>query len=274
MNDNGHLVPVGLDAETLIAKALEHNVPIETMERLLAMRTQLKAERAKEAFFSALSNFQSECPIIQKGRQVKSKDGSVRYSYANLEDIITTSGPHLKNNGLSYTIKAEFKEEGIIASCVAHHVMGHSEESSFAIPIEKEAFMNDAQKSGSALTYAKRYAFCNAFGIMTGDQDDDAQSTGPGKSIEDMYRKFSYLMAAVLKHYDAIMLIKDCIAKGDYASGAETWFQLDNDVKQSIWAAPTKGGPFTSEEREIIKTKEWREAYYGKEVESKEEEKK
>src|SRR3990167_3791525 len=40
--------------------------------------------------------------------------------------------------------------------------------------------MNAAQKVASALTYAKRYAFCNAFGILTGDADDDARLTGNG----------------------------------------------------------------------------------------------
>jgi hypothetical protein len=38
--------------------------------------------------------------------------------------------------------------------------------------------MNAQQKVASALTYAKRYAFCNALGILTTDQDDDAQSAG------------------------------------------------------------------------------------------------
>jgi len=38
--------------------------------------------------------------------------------------------------------------------------------------------MNDAQKIASALTYSKRYAFCNATGIMTGDEDQDGNGGG------------------------------------------------------------------------------------------------
>ena len=45
------------DAEALIAKAIEKNVPVETMERLLVMRRELRAERAKEAFDKAMSAF-------------------------------------------------------------------------------------------------------------------------------------------------------------------------------------------------------------------------
>src|SRR5215475_14912791 len=43
-----------LDASALIAKALEHNVGIDTMERLLALRERLQAEQARAAFLRAL----------------------------------------------------------------------------------------------------------------------------------------------------------------------------------------------------------------------------
>ena len=39
--------------------------------------------------------------------------------------------------------------------------------------------MSAQQKVGAALTFAKRYAFCNAFGIMTGDEDNDANQAAP-----------------------------------------------------------------------------------------------
>ena len=38
----------------------------------------------------------------------------------------------------------------------------------------KTAMMNAPQQTAATMTYAKRYAFCNAFGIMTGDEDTDA----------------------------------------------------------------------------------------------------
>ena len=44
------IVPVRQDAETLIAKAIKRNVSVDTMERLLVMRRELKVELAKEEF--------------------------------------------------------------------------------------------------------------------------------------------------------------------------------------------------------------------------------
>jgi len=62
----------------------------------------------------------------------------------------------------------------ITAVCKITHNLGHSEESAFRIPIDTEGYMSAPQKYASALTFAKRYAFCNALGILTGEDDFDA----------------------------------------------------------------------------------------------------
>lgn len=252
-----------MDAEALISKAIEKDVNIETMERLLAMRTQLKEEQAREAYFLALSQFQSQCPVIRKTKQVKGKDGSVRYSYAPLDDIVRQVSDPLKDNGLSFTISTEASESAITAICTIHHVGGHSESSPFSVPIDKDAYMNDAQKSGSALSYAKRYAFCNALGLLTSDMDDDGQSLGAGQTPQDLYRRFSQHTKAILSNVDSVNVIKDGIATNDLSTASEAWFELDDDTKAALWLAPTKGGCFTVEERKVIKSEEFRKAHYG-----------
>lgn len=165
-----------VNPEALIAQAIEKGLPVETMERLLAMRRELKAEWAKERFFSALAKFQSELPEIQKTEDVCDKEGSLRYRFAPLDQIVKQVKDALERNGFSYIIKPENKQESVVAIVEAHHVDGHTEVTRFEIPIDLKAYMTAPQKVASALTYAKRYAFCNAFGIMTSDQDDDAQT--------------------------------------------------------------------------------------------------
>jgi hypothetical protein len=44
------------------------------------------------------------------------------------------------------------------------------------MPIENGKNMTGPQHIGSARTYGMRYAFCNAFGIMTCDEDDDGNA--------------------------------------------------------------------------------------------------
>jgi len=87
---------IGIDAEALIMKGIEANVPVETMERLLAMREKLNEEKAKVEFFKALSSFQADCPIIKKNKKVMQKNSNVvRYSYASLDSIVSQISPIL-----------------------------------------------------------------------------------------------------------------------------------------------------------------------------------
>lgn len=163
--------------ETLLEKAVENKVDVGTMEKLLNMRKQLKEEWAKEKYFEALSNFQNELPVLKKTSVVKNKDGSVRYKYTPLEDIITQTKDLIKKHGFSYYIDSKIEGGYVVATCKVFHLSGHSETSQFFAPIDNDAYMNAPQKVASALTYAKRYAFCNAFGILTADEDDDTSKT-------------------------------------------------------------------------------------------------
>lgn len=184
-----------LSPEFLISKAIDKNLPVETMEKLLAMRTQLKQEWAKEEYNRALSEFQARCPAIAKTKIVKDKHGDVRYKYAPLESIIEQVKDLLHASGFSYTFNAVYEREIIsdkgmknggaqIITCTARHIAGWSEVAEFRSPIDWGAYMSDVQKQGSAMTFAKRYAFCSVFGIMTGDEDDDGQTepTEPKKT--------------------------------------------------------------------------------------------
>ena len=56
--------------DSLIAQAIDKNVSVETLERLLIMRKELKAEYAKEQYDKDMASFQAECPIIMKNKYV------------------------------------------------------------------------------------------------------------------------------------------------------------------------------------------------------------
>lgn len=174
-----------ISPESLIEKAIQANVNIETLERLLAMRKDLKAEQAKEAFVRAMAGFQAECPIIEKKKQVLDKYGKLRYIYAPLDSIVSQVKAPLAKHGLSYDFDEIKDEKFVSAICTITHIMGHSKSSTFKVEIGKEEYMTDVQKYGARMTFAKRYAFCNALGILTGDEDTDAnedEDTGAGET--------------------------------------------------------------------------------------------
>uniref|UniRef100_A0A6H1ZRW7 Putative Erf family protein n=1 Tax=viral metagenome TaxID=1070528 RepID=A0A6H1ZRW7_9ZZZZ len=167
------------DINLLLSQAIERSVPVETMEKLLAMRTQLKQEHAKENYNRALSEFQMECPVIGKNKVVKDKSGKDRYKYAPLDEIVIQTKELLHKYGFSYTFDARYEDNAQIITCTARHLDGHSESAVFRSPIDKDAYMSEVQKHGSAMTFAKRYAFCSVFGIMTGDEDTDGINGEP-----------------------------------------------------------------------------------------------
>lgn len=169
--------------EKLLTQAVEAKVDVGTMEKLLAMRKELREEWAREQFFAALSELQSRLPILKKTKAVTNKDKSIRYKYTPLEEIIKQTKDLIKEMGFSYVIDSEVKENSVKAICKVVHKFGHTETTSFEVPVDKDSFMNAQQKFASALTYAKRYAFCNAFGILTADEDDDTNKTYP---VEEM----------------------------------------------------------------------------------------
>ena len=69
------IVPRDESVNVLISQALTANVSVETMEKLFALREKVKAEQAKEAFVTAMSKFQEQCPTIEKTKKVMNKDG-------------------------------------------------------------------------------------------------------------------------------------------------------------------------------------------------------
>ena len=58
----------------------------------------------------------------------------------------------------------------------------------------------------------------------------------------------------------SVQAIKDGIAANDLATANEAWRELTDTEKQLLWKAPSKGGVFTTQERAIMKTPEFRTA--------------
>lgn len=178
---------INFSPETLIAQAIDKGLPVETMEKLLMMRKELKAEFAKEAFDQAMAHLQGDLTVITKDKKVdftsKRTGNRTTYSYAPIDSIVRQTKDPIARNGLSYCFTTEQTDSSLTATCTVKHSLGHRESTSFRVPLDPEAFMSAPQKVGAAMTYAKRYAFCNAFGIMTGDEDPDAVDNDEPKPV-------------------------------------------------------------------------------------------
>jgi hypothetical protein len=173
-------------AEFLISRAIDKGLSVEGLERLLAMRRELEAEKAKKAYDYAMANFQASCPTIVKTKEVHTNTGALAYKYAPIESIVSQVKNNLKENGFSYSTSMELLSDGVRVSLKVTHIGGHSEVTEMTVPFgTKTGIMSNSQVVAAAQTFAKRYAFCNAFGILTGDEDTDGAHTNNKEEKEE-----------------------------------------------------------------------------------------
>lgn len=180
----------GISIENLLQQAVTNKVPLATVERIMAMRGQLKAEWAKEQFNTSMAAFQSECPPITKTKAVYTNTGKLAYKFAPIDSIVIQVKALIQKHGFSYSSEMSIsKEDGqtlIKAILKINHKCGHSEETSMTVPLGgKTSVMSDTQVVAAAQTFAKRYAFINAFGILTSDEDNEAVLKQEEKPVEE-----------------------------------------------------------------------------------------
>jgi len=117
-----------------------------------------------------------------------------------------------------------------------------------------------------ACTAAYKYFLFEAFCIPvegTPDADSESPEAIPEKPLEQCVEDLA----------DSILAIKEGIESGDIASAAQCWFELSDEEKRSIWVAPSQivdgkrteraHAPFTTKERDIMKSQEFKTAYHG-----------
>lgn len=154
-------------------------VPIETIERLVALNERMEARNAAAEFNGALAEFQAACPSVQRtsSATVTTKSGGqFTYRYAELDEIARVLRPLLQRHGLSYTWDSEMDGARIKCTCTVRHVAGHAQTATFTCPTESDAKMSGPQAHAAALTYARRQSLVQVLGLTMTDQDTDGAS--------------------------------------------------------------------------------------------------
>jgi len=178
VSENGLARVEGRESELLKA-ALDKNVGVDVMERLLAMAQKVREEEARAAWHLAMANFQRDVPEIIKNKTatIKTKAGySFEYTYASLDAVIAAVRPKLAGVGLSITFDVQPHANGMQVTCIVGHAGGHRERCPVIVPISNDNF-NAAQSVASAMTYGRRLSCLCALGLAPEDFDDDGAGT-------------------------------------------------------------------------------------------------
>lgn len=207
----------GISIEDLINKALENKAAIATVERIFAMRKDLKAEWAKEEFNKDMASFQSECPVISKSKGVILKDKkTVAYKYAPIEVLDVETKLLRQKYGFSYkTNQATYKDGDttmVKAVLTVTHKFGHSEDTEMTVPLgNKTEIMSNSQVVAAAYTFAKRYAFKNAFGIVEADEDNEELLKQGESTKEELSAEIVEKLDKATTHEDLVKTCKEII---------------------------------------------------------------
>jgi hypothetical protein len=137
---------------------------------------------------AALAAAQGEFPLIPKDCVAKvttKAGGSYSFKYADLDTILATVRPVLSRHDLALmvdieTVRNEANERAMRATIRLVHSSGQwCQTTGLAIAIDADAYARQpAQASGSAATYATRYAIEAALAIRASDDDDGAGASG------------------------------------------------------------------------------------------------
>lgn len=184
---------------------LREGVPIETMERLMAMQERMDAQKRREAFFSALARITPKMPRISK------RGTSNNGRYMKYEDIDRELRPIISEEGFAVQFDTSEGPNGKVRILmIVNHRDGHEEKRQIDMAPDRSGNKanNDAQAVISATSYGKRALVTLFFNVVAEGEDDDGN--GGSKPItqeqaDDLRAKLQDAggnMARFLKYMD------------------------------------------------------------------------
>lgn len=158
--------------------AMNPNVDIDKMERLLQMQERIMERNARAAYSSAFAEMQPELPAIPEHGK-----GHGNITYALWEDINDLIKPVLARYGFGISFQTGRDGPSILVTAILSHRDGHSEQTTMSLPLDTSGSKNAVQAVGSSTSYGKRYTAQALLNLTSRGEDDDGKSGG-GKAID------------------------------------------------------------------------------------------
>ena len=134
---------------------------------------KMSAETAQ--VIAALLRAQEKFPTVNKthtARVPTKSGGEYSYHYADLADTVEATKAILHENGIVVSQFPDFDGQHDLLTTRVAHTSGEWLEASMRLHPS-----TTPQGQGSAITYARRYAYCAALGIVADEDDDGAAAT-------------------------------------------------------------------------------------------------
>ena len=177
-----------VDQSTALIQVIERaavnpDVDVEKMERLLDMQERILNRNAMMAFNQAFTAMQSDIPEITESGAIMHGQKLIS-KYAKFEDINAVLKPILQRHGFAISFRTE-TGDSVRVTAVLSHKDGHSESTDITLPADTGPGRNDVQAVASAVTYGKRYTMSALLNISTRGSDDDGVRAGTAATLSD-----------------------------------------------------------------------------------------
>ncbi len=170
-----------ITAAGVIALALEKDLDVERLEKIIQLHQRLEERDAEIAYNTAMIAFKKNAPRIVKDKHVefRKKDGTlVEYDHASIGNVVSAIIDGLAENDLIHEWIQEQTDNYIKITCRITHIQGYSKSTALYAKADLTGGKNDMQGIGSTDSYLKRYTLLAITGLATNEFDDDGRGYG------------------------------------------------------------------------------------------------
>ncbi len=153
---------------------------VAAFTELVKLSEHMEDRNAKREFATDFMAMQAELPKVQATKIIPDRNGAMRSSFAPFEEIDSQLKPIALRFGFTYSFsEGAFQQGKITKICTVLHRGGHERSNPFSVRIgQGPPGCSESQADGSAHSYAKRGALCDAFNIVVHGIDNDARMEG------------------------------------------------------------------------------------------------
>jgi hypothetical protein len=189
---DGRAISTASEVGGLLRLAIDKDLDADKLEKIIALYNQQEDRQRKDAFDMHFGQMQKELPIIKKGKEVRGRDGKIKFTYAPIEDLKKLCDNIIHNHGFTYSFDEETNEDKSKTALLYFSGWGHTRRFSFNVPYSAP---NDWQTEGQSAvgqsTTAARMVFARALGLTLEDEDNLGQIEVP----EDVQKIFDAMTA-------------------------------------------------------------------------------
>jgi len=172
--------PVISTIQMIERAAVNPEVDIDKMERLMNMQERMMDRNAETEFNQAMSIAQSEVGFVN----VDLKNGQTHSKYASYVQMDRALRPVYTRRGfaLSFNTEATDKPDMVRVLCYVTHKAGHTRNYSIDMPADGKGakggdVMTKTHATGAASSYGMRYLLKLIFNVAIGEEDTDGNAT-------------------------------------------------------------------------------------------------